>query len=71
MQQANGTKTKKEKTGRPGLEKKTLQKTFFTSVLIIARELPKKFQRENSWQDLSVNLSENIPTAIEAMAQKF
>ena len=48
MQQANGTKTKKEKTGRPGLEKKTLQKTFFTSVLIIARELPKKFQRENS-----------------------
>ena len=45
MQQANDTNTKKEKNGSPGLEKKTLQKTFFTSVLTIAREIP---QREKS-----------------------
>ena len=40
-QQANDTNPKKEKTGRPFLEKKTLQKTFFTSVLTIAREMAK------------------------------
>ena len=32
---------KKKKNGRPVLEKKTLQKTFFTSVLTIAREMAK------------------------------
>ena len=35
-------KYKKEKNGKTDLEKKTLQRTFFTSVLIIAREIPKK-----------------------------
>ena len=39
----------KKTKGRPGLEKKTLYKTFFTSVLAIAREIPtKKNQRERS-----------------------
>ena len=35
---------KKEKNGRPGLEKKTLQKTIFhiSQVLTIAKEMPKK-----------------------------
>ena len=46
MQQAKGTNTKKAKNGRPGLEKKTLQKTFFTTVLTIAREMPQKNQGE-------------------------
>ena len=32
---------KKKKNGRPVLEKKTLQKTFFTSVLFIAGEMAK------------------------------
>ena len=32
---------KKKKNGRPVLEKKTLQKTFFPSVLTIAREMAK------------------------------
>ena len=40
MQQVNG-----KKNGWSGLEKKTLQKTFFTSVLIIAREMPKKIKK--------------------------
>ena len=31
----------------------------------------KNNQREKSWQDVSVNLSENIPTATETVAQKF
>ena len=56
-------KYKKEKNGKTDLEKKTLQRTFFTSVLIIAREIPKKIKREKSWQDVSVNLYENIPQA--------
>ena len=66
-----GTNTKKAKNGRPGLEKKTLQKTFFTTVLTIAREIPQKNQKEKSWQDVSVNLSENVPTGTETMTQKF
>ena len=37
----------------------------FTSVLTTAREIPKK--REKSWQDVSVNLYENIPTITETM----
>ena len=32
---------KKKEKDRPVLEKKTLQKTFFTSVLTIAREMAK------------------------------
>ena len=71
MQQANGTNTEKEKDGKPGLEKETLQKELFTSVLIIARQLPQKNQREKSCQDVSVNLSENILTATETITQKF
>ena len=47
MQQANGTNTIKEKNGRPGLEKETLQKTLFTSVLTIAREIPQKIKGKN------------------------
>ena len=47
MQQANGTNTKKEKNARPGMEKKTLQKTFFTSVLTIARRIPQKIKGQN------------------------
>ena len=35
------TQIQKNKNGRPNLEKKTLQKTFFTSVLTIAREMAK------------------------------
>ena len=58
-------KYKKEKKGKTDLEKKTLQRTFFTSVLIIAREIPKKIKREKSWQDVSVNLYENISTGTE------
>ena len=71
MQQANGTNTIKEKNGRPGLEKETLQKTLFTSVLTIAREIPQKNQRKKSCQDVSVNCFENIPTATETITQKF
>ena len=59
-----------KKNGRSGLEKQTPQKTLFTSVLTIARELPHKNQKE-SWQDVPVNLSENIPTATETVTQKF
>ena len=58
-----------KKNGRSGLEKQTPQKTLFTSVLTIARELPHKNQKE-SWQDVPVNLSENIPTATETVTQK-
>ena len=65
------TQTKKEKNDRPGLEEKTRQKTFFTSVLTIARGIPQKNQMEKHWQDVSVNLYENIPTTTETMTQKF
>ena len=44
MEQANDTNTKKGKNGSPGLEKKSLQKTFFTLVLITAREIPQKIK---------------------------
>ena len=71
MQQTNGTNTEKEKNDKPGLEKETLQKALFTSVLIVARQLPQKNQREKSCQDVSVNLSENILTATETITQKF
>ena len=47
MQQANGKKKKKERNDRVGLEKQTVQKTLFTSVLTIAREMPKKIKRKN------------------------
>ena len=60
---------KKKKNGRPVLEKKTLQKTFFTSVLIIIREMAKN-HREKYWEDVAVNLSENILSATETMTQK-
>ena len=48
MYQAKDTNTKKEKNGWPGLEKTTLQKTFFSSVLTIAREIPKKTKGKNA-----------------------
>ena len=38
---------KMKQNGRPGLEKGTLQKTLFTSVLAIAREIPQKIKRKN------------------------
>ena len=38
---------KKEKNVRPGLEKNILQKTFFTSVSTVAREIPKKIEGKN------------------------
>ena len=48
MQYANDKqKYKKEKNVRAGLEKQTLQKTFFTSVLTIAREIQKKIEGKN------------------------
>ena len=55
------------------MEKKNLQKIFLISVLTITREIPKKKknEREKSWQYVSVNLSDNIPTATEKMTQKF
>ena len=70
MQEANGTNTEKGKNGRPELEKKNLQKIFFTSVLTIPREIQTKNEREKSWQDVSVNLSENIPTIAETTTYK-
>ena len=33
--------------------------------------MPKKNQREKSWQDVSVTLSENIPAATETVTQKL
>ena len=42
MQPASGTSAMKEKNGRPGLEKQTLQNAFFTLVLTIATEMLKK-----------------------------
>ena len=72
MQYANDTNRnkKKEKTVSTGLEKQALEKTFFTSVLAIAREIPKKFERKNP-DKMCCDLSENIPTATETMTQKF
>ena len=51
-------------------KKKTLQKTFFTSVLTIAREIPKKIEGKNP-DKMCCDLCENIPTATERMTQKF
>ena len=51
MQQANGTNTKKKKrkkNGRPVLEKKTFQKTFFTSVLTISRKISQKIKGQQA-----------------------
>ena len=48
MAQIQYEKKKKKKNGRPGLEKETLQKTLFTSVLTITREIPQKNQRRKS-----------------------
>ena len=39
----------------------------FTLVLTTASQRNTKKQREKSWQDLSVNLSENITTITETM----
>ena len=39
--------------------------------LAIHSEIPQKNQREKSWQDVSVYLSENIPTATEKTTQKL
>ena len=38
---------KMKQNGRPGLEKGTLQKTLFTSVLTIAKEIPQKIKRKS------------------------
>ena len=38
---------KKKKECRPGLDKKTLQKIFFISVVTIAREMPKIIKGKN------------------------
>ena len=38
---------KKKKECRPGLEKETLQKIFFISVVTIAREMPKIIKGKN------------------------
>ena len=70
MQQANGTNTKKEKNVGPGLEKKTLQKTSFTSVLATATEILIKIEGKNP-DKMCCDLSENIPTATKRMTQKF
>ena len=51
-------------------KKKTLQKTFFTSVLTIPREIPKKIEGKNP-DKMCCDLFENIPTATERMTQKF
>ena len=61
---------KKKKMSGQVWKKKTLQRTFSTSVLTIAREIPKKIEGKNPDRCV-VNLSENIPTATERMIQKF
>ena len=60
---------KKEKNVGPGLEKKTLQKTSFTSVLTTAREIPIKIEGKNP-DKTCYDLSENIPTETKRMTQK-
>ena len=61
---------KKEKNVGPGLEKKTLQKTSFTSVLTTAREISIKIEGKNP-DKMRCDLSENIPTEAKRMTQKF
>ena len=53
----------KKKRQANSWKKRLFSKTFFESVLTKAREMPKN-QKENSWQDGSVNLSENVPATI-------
>ena len=60
---------KKKKMSGQVWKKKTLQRTFSTSVLTIAGEIPKKIEGKNPDRCV-VNLSENIPTATERMIQK-
>ena len=55
----------KTEKGKPFLKKKHCSIRHFTSVLTTARK-----QREKSWQDVPVNLSENIPTKAETMKNK-
>ena len=61
---------KKEKNVGTGLEKKTLQKTSFTSVLTTAREIPIKIEGKNP-DKMCCDISENIPTETKRMTQKF
>ena len=66
MAQIQKKKKWQSRSGKRGSSEDT-----FHIILTIAREIPQKSQREKSWQDVSVNLSENIPTATETMKQKF
>ena len=61
---------KKKKMSGQVWKKKTLQRTFSTSVLTIAREIPKKIEGKNP-DKMCCDLSENIPTATEKITQKF
>ena len=60
------TQIKKRKNGRSVLEKRLFSKTFFTSVLTIARKMPKT-KRKNP-DKMLVNLSENIPTITQTIS---
>ena len=53
----------KRKKRQDRSRKKDSSEDIFYISLIIAREIPKKIKREKSWQDVSVNLYENIPQA--------
>ena len=52
----------------PGLEKKTLQKTFVTFLSHLSHL--KKNKSLKFWLDVSVNLCQDIPTATETTTQK-
>ena len=55
----------KRKKRQDRSRKKDSSEDIFYISLIIAREIPKKIKREKSWQDVSVNLYENISTGTE------
>ena len=58
----------KQKNEGPFWWKRLFSKTFHIN-RVLNREKPKK-QREKSWQDVSVNLSENIPTITKTTTYK-
>ena len=69
MQQGNDTNLKKEKNGRSMLEKKDSSEYIFC-INFNHSQTNVKNQREKYWQNVSVNLPENISTTTETMMPK-
>ena len=61
----------KQKVGHFWKKKRLFSKKFHISFIFNHSYRNTKKQREKSWQDVSVNISQNIPTITETMTYKY